>query len=268
MKSLYHLAMRQHMDNSEKKIQEILDMLPDGDPLRERFVKMLRKTAGQVTLRQAKDTDWDFSDEKAAELFARDDTLVLRPIRAQDENFFCALRKRSSLHYRSAYYAQAKHRRELYENEVFLPQTFYCIIERAADRTPMGYIGIKDTAVEPWEVAIELGPTHVNQGFGPRSLRLFLNKLHSLTGKAEILARVESDNIPSQKCFEKLGAELVRARPISVINTPEELAQFEAAHLDRIDANLEALAKRLDIPSQTLLSHTLDYRLPLPLEFA
>lgn len=35
-----------------------------------------------------------------------------------------------------------------------------------------------------------------------------MNEVQRITGRAEFKAVVEVDNLPSQKCFEKLGAKL------------------------------------------------------------
>ena len=42
----------------------------------------------------------------------------------------------------------------------------------AAD-TPVGYLGIKDTRADLWDLAIELDGQQTHRGYGSRSIRLF-----------------------------------------------------------------------------------------------
>ena len=56
---------------------------------------------------------------------------------------------------------------------------------------------------------MELDAKYTQQGLGSQSIRLYLNEIQRLAGTGEFRAKVEVDNIPSQKCFERLGAELV-----------------------------------------------------------
>jgi L-amino acid N-acyltransferase YncA len=116
-----------------------------------------------------------------------------------------------------------------------------------------------------WEIAIELDGKYTSQGYGPRSIQLYLNKIWRITGKNTFRALIEADNIPSQKCFEKLGAQLVGLCSSAVLLTDDEKERFEARNLDLIDAHMIGLAERLKIEPRKLLSHVLDYRLTCPL---
>ena len=73
-------------------------------------------------------------------------------------------------------------------------------------------------------------------------------------------ARVEVENIASQKCLEKLGAELVGIAN-AAIDDEEEQACFENENLDRIDTNMIELAEKLHVEPRKLLSHVLEYHL-------
>ena len=48
---------------------------------------------------------------------------------------------------------------------------------------------------------------------------------------------MESDNVPSQRCFESLG-ELIGLYNGGMLRLPEEQARFEEANLDLIDDNM------------------------------
>lgn len=208
---------------------------------------------------------WDFSREKSKPMFACDGVVSLRPVATGDEDFYRGIRMQYSLIYRSAYYAAKKKKESLFLSEALAPQVFYCIIEDSKEKRPFGYLGIKDTSADQWEIAIELDEKYTRRGFGPESIQLYLNEVQRITGRAEFKAAVEVDNLPSQKCFERLGAKLVGLCDSVVLKTDEEKKRFEDRNLNLIDAHMIGLAERLGVEPRKLLSHVLDYRLTCPL---
>lgn len=208
---------------------------------------------------------WDFFIEKAHPIFTSDDVVALRPISLIDEDFYRNVRMQYSLLYKSAYYAAQEKKESLFVSEALPPQVFYCIIRDVKENRPVGYLGIKDTSADLWEIAIELDGKYTHQGYGLRSIRLYLNEICRITGRAEFQAVVEVDNLPSQKCFEKLGAKLVGLCDSVVLKTDDEKERFEARNLELIDAHMIELAERLGVEPRKLLSHVLDYRLKCPL---
>jgi RimJ/RimL family protein N-acetyltransferase len=190
---------------------------------------------------------------------------VLCSITLADEDFYRNIRMQYSLIYRSAYYTSEGKKENLFSGEALAPQVFYCVIRDAAGNQPIGYLGIKDTSADLWEIAIEIDGKYTHQGYGSRSIRLYLNEIQRITGKDAFRALVEVDNIPSQECFEKLGAQLVGLCDSVVLKTDDEKERFEERNLDLIDAHMFALAERLGIEPRKLLSHVLDYRLKCPL---
>lgn len=208
---------------------------------------------------------WDFSREKPLPIFACDDAVSIRPVAVGDEDFYRGIRMQYSLIYRSAYYAAKEKKESLFLSEALSPQVFYCIIEDSKEKRPLGYLGIKDTSADLWEIAIELDEKYTHRGFGPESIQLYLNEVQRITGRAEFKAVVEVDNLPSQKCFEKLGAKLVGLCDSVVLKTDDEKIRFEERNLNLIDAHMVGLAERLGVEPRKLLSHVLDYRLKCPL---
>jgi RimJ/RimL family protein N-acetyltransferase len=208
---------------------------------------------------------WDFSTEKARTVFVEDDTVTLCPITLADADFYRNIRMQYSLIYRSAYYNAEDKTESLFAGEALAPQVFYCVIRNPKENQPIGYLGIKDTSADLWEIAIELDGKYTRQGYGPHSVRLYLNELQRITGKDAFRALVEVDNIPSQRCFEKLGAHLVGLCSGAVLKTDDEKERFEARNLSLIDAHMMRLAERLGTELRKLLSHVLDYRLTCPL---
>lgn len=175
------------------------------------------------------------------------------------------VRAQYSIMYKSVYDASKEKGENLFISEISPPEVFYCVIEQ--NGVPTGYLGIKDTRAALWEIAIELDAKHTQQGLGPRSIRLYLNEVQRITGRGDfkVVVEVEVDNLPSQKCFERLGAKLAGLGDSVVLKTDEEKRRFEERNLDLIDAHMMELAGRLGVEPRTLLSHLLDYRLTGPL---
>lgn len=207
---------------------------------------------------------WDFSREKEQPIFVSDSVVTLRPVNAGDVDFYIAVRTQYSMIYRVIIGTKRHSSESLFLTDLCQPESFYCIIEDAT-RTPIGYLGIKGTGEEVWELAIELDGKHTHQGYGSHSIRLFLNEISQITGRTVFRATVEADNVPSQRCFERLGAELVGLCHGEILRTPEEKARFEENNLNLIDDNIRALAERLAVEPRKLLSHLLEYRIACPL---
>ncbi len=272
MSSILQKAQQEEAKELHQMILDKLDGLPEGTPiyrdaLKEILDEVIKSVEKPLTEERqaAKTAAWDFSVQKSLPVFARDDGLLIRPIQPTDEEFYRSVRLQYSLIYRSAYYTAEGKKEDLFQSEALASNVFYCIIEDAEHSLPIGYIGIKDTRTNLWEIAIELDGKSLHQGFGSRSIPLYLNEIHRITGKAEFQARVETDNIPSQRCFEKIGANLVGLCDSVVLKTEAEKLRFEERHLDLIDTHMTGLANRLGIEPRKLLSHVLDYRLTCPL---
>lgn len=208
---------------------------------------------------------WDFSKEKSQIPFVRDDLVTIRPVVPADEDFYRGIRMQYSHIYRSAYYAAKDKKDSLFLSEALIPEVFYCIIENSQNGQPIGYLGIKDTSADMWEIAIELDGESTKYGYGPRSIRLYLNEIQRITSHSVFRALVEVDNIPSQKCFDKLGAKLVGLHDSVVLKTKAERERFEEKNLSLIDAHMIGLAERIGVAPRELLSHVLDYRIMCPL---
>lgn len=266
MGNIQQKAQQEQAKGFYQKILDKLEGLPADSPdWREALKRALDDIAQSAEQEQVKKNAWDFSHEKSQSEFTHGDEIIIRPIALEDEAFFSNVRIQYSLMYRSAYYAAKEKKQNLFFAEISPPEVFYCIIEDSENNTPIGYLGIKDTSADLWEIAIELDAKYTQHGFGPQSIRLYLNEIQRITGKGEFKAVVEVDNIPSQKCFEQLGAELMGLCDSVVLKTDDEKRQFEERNLDLIDAHITQLADRLGVEPRTLLSHVLDYRLKCPL---
>lgn len=266
MSSFQEKAQQEQAKVTRDILEAAVEGLPKGSPEREAaFKKALDDLIGLRTKPEEKNPQWDFSEEKAKPSFVKSDVIAIRPPKPSDADFYVDLRASYSLMYRGIL-KTGKHLNEsLLITDLYKPESFFCIIEYATTGVLVGYIGIKDTGVDAWEIAIELEEKHTRRGLGPQSIRLFLNEVHRITGHKDFRAVVETDNAPSQKCFERLGARLVGLVNGPILKLEDEKRRFEDTHLDLIDDNIRALAARLGVEPRMLLSHVLDYRLTCPL---
>ena len=205
------------------------------------------------------------SREKEQPVFTQNDTVLIRPVNHLDIDFYINIRMQYSMMYRAEIGTKSHRKESLFLFDLCRAESFFCIIEKRNTLIPVGYLGIKDTRLESWEIAIELERQFTDFGIGFQSIKLFLNKVSRITGQTSFRASIEADNVPSQRCFEKLGAELVGLRNDGLFRTPEEKAAFEEKNLALIDAHIIELAARLNVEPRRLLSSVLDYRIKYPI---
>ena len=251
------------MENLQALLKSV-EGLPSGSPGRaDAYIAALEGVIAEMRKPMPAGEPWDFSREKEQSVFVQDGVLSIRPISNNDTDFYVDIRMQYSAICRVIVDTDPQKRSKLLQ-EVCEPECFYCIIENS-EGVSIGYLGIKDTRKEVWEIAIELDKQHTHQGYGSRSIKLYLNEISRVTGKKEFRATVEVDNLPSQRCFESIGAELVGLCPSEILVTEEEQARFEENNLNLIDNSLRALAERLGVEPRKLLSHVLEYRMMCPL---
>lgn len=272
MGSIYQKAQQEQKKGFYQEILDKLEGLPANTPdwreaLKNAIDDIIQAEEQSVVEEQpeAKKEPWDFSREKSQATFVCGDGIVIRPITPEDQEFYRSVRMQYSLIYKSAYYNAKDKKENLFLREALSPQVFYCAICDFKKNQSFGYLGIKDTSADLWEIAIELDAKYTQRGLGPQSIRLYLNEIQRITGKGEFRAKVEVDNLPSQKCFERLGAELVGLCDSVVLKTNDEKKRFEEKNLDLIDEHMVDLAERIGVEPRKLLSHVLDYRLKYPL---
>lgn len=270
MGKIYRKAQQEQMREFQRellnKLERLTSNVPKGKEALKKAIDDIIQAEQQSLaepLTEERRAPWDFSREKAETVFVRRDNIIIRPVKPDDEEFYCGVRAQYSCICRPVCRMAKENGGSPFMDEAAAPEVFYCIIEK--DGTPIGYLGLKDTRLDLWEIAIELDAEHTKQKLGRQSLRLYLNEIYRLTGKRQFQAKVEVDNIPSQKCFERLGAELVGLCDTIVLKTDSEKRQFEERNLDLIDTHIIGLAGRLRVEPRTLLSHILDYRLECPL---
>lgn len=265
MSRIYEKARREKEVEHLQSLLKSLEGLRQGDSRElDAYLIELKKQIARSNKQKVVGKVWDFSREKKLAVFMRDDRLILRPVVSSDLDFYLHIKTQYSMIYRTIVNTEPEQVPMLLEKDLRQRKSFFCVIEEA-DHTPIGYLGIKDTRNPVWEIAIELDGAYTHQGYGSRSIQLFLNEISRITGKTEFCAIIEVDNVPSQRCFESLGAELIGLYDGSVLLTPEDKARFEEQNLNLIDDHIRAVAARLSVEPRKLLSHLLEYRLTCPL---
>ena len=74
------------------------------------------------------------------------------------------------------------------------------------DNEYAGYCGIKNTTHEQWEIAIEILNKWKHKGIGYRAISVMLDEIKNRLNVSEFRVRIDVENYPSQRLFEKLGA--------------------------------------------------------------
>lgn len=267
MERIFSKAQREKAVEDLQTLLDSVEGLPEGSPEREAaYIGALEGLVAQIEKKDAQREIWDFSLKKAQPVFVQDDAVTIRPVNEDDAEFYVSVRTQYSMMYRVMIGVDKRSSESLFQLDICKPESFYCIIENPK-QVPIGYLGIKDTGEEIWELAIELDKQHTQRGLGPQSIVPFLNEISRITGKTKFTAKIEADNIPSQKCFEQLGAKLVGLCDGPILKTQEEKERFEEGHLELIDEHIRDIANRLGTEPRKLLSHVLDYRMECPLTF-
>lgn len=243
------------------KIEEMAADNPDGKIEIDRISALLDEVIADIDKkirgREAAGKGWDFSQEKASDIYAENEMLKICPFTEADRAFYTAVRDA----YAGIDIDTSLESRERAYWEGVQPDTvFYCTIVLKETGERIGYIAFKNTASNLWEFAIEILPQFCYKGYGPMAILLFLNRTKEITGKKQYQALVEPDNGPSRNCMEKLNAELVDIYNL-MFEDEDEAEQFENENLDMITEDMKQLAGRLGVEPRKLLSNVLDYRI-------
>ena len=199
---------------------------------------------------QIKDTFWT-----EGAVTCEDTSITLRKVDDNDRDGYLELQKEYSI-MKGMLKEQAYC--DMAWNEHVEPKALMLTILK--DDAYVGYCGIKNTAQEPWEIAIELLPHWTHQGIGYQAIAAMMRAIATRLGITEFRVRIDPSNLASQNLFEKLGAE---PNGISefLIHDQEALNKVEEENLHLIDEDLIALANKFSVEPRYLLSHVLEYTL-------
>lgn len=249
MKHLVENLQSMSDEEREEGISNILDKLEENQ---EKLEKEIEK---HKNIKSGK--GWDFSKEKELKILVQSDKLIIRNIQEADKEKYIQIKKENS---DTPHFYQEEGYCESIWKDTQEDNSFCCSVTRKADQNFLGYVALKNTTTNLWEVAIEFLNEYCHQGYGTEALKLFLPTIAHITRKTQFQALVEVDNIRSQKLMEKLGARLIDIYDY-VFNGDEEAAEaFEAEHLDEITDRMVEQARQLGVEPRKMLSHVLDYR--------
>lgn len=250
-------------------VQEALDMLDadDGMSFEEKkeiivnHLKRFKKTENLADVladfaiadmkgQQIKDLFWSYGLVPCPA-----SCVVLRKVEDRDRNSFLAIQQeycplRSML-------SEESTRERLWKDHQ-AGKSLMLSIEKEGEY--IGYCGIKNTAQDPWEIAIELFPQWTKQGIGPNAISAMLNAVKVRLGICAYRVRINPSNKASQKMFEKLGA-VPNGISEFLLHDQKSLEKCEEDNAHLINEDLIALAARFDVEPRKLLSHVLEYAL-------
>lgn len=252
----------------ESTVQEVLQLLDtdDGKSFEEKkkeAISILRKqtdsslaehladfAVADVVGKQVKTRFWESGPVKCP-----DYNIVLRQVEGIDRDCFIDLQEENS-------YIRDMLNEEAYRNALWRD---HCgekalMLSIILDDQYIGYCGIKNTAQEPWEIAIELFRRWTKHGLGRVAISSMLDAISTRLGIHQFRVRVDPGNHASQKLFEKIGAQPNGVSEYLILDQ-EELEKVEKENLHLIDAATVALADKFGVEPRKLLSHVLEYTL-------
>lgn len=252
----------------EDTLQEALDILDadDGKSFEEKkeaLIKHLQSHKEPVLVdaladlaiadkkgQQMRDTFW-----RCGDVTCEDASIVLRKVDERDRVGYLELQKEYSI-MKGMLKEQAYC--DMAWNEHVEPKALMLTILK--DGAYVGYCGIKSTAQEQWEIAIELLPKWTHQGIGYQAITAMMDAISTRLGVSKFRVRIDPGNRASQKLFEKLGAQ---PNGISefLIHDQAALEKVEEENLHLIDEDLITLAAKFNVEPRNLLSHVLEYTL-------
>lgn len=234
-KKIYHSQIMEMLDAKTKELEKKLEKVTTG-------------FNGKV---------WDFGKEREMGVFVEDNAILLRNCRDSEKEKYIQVKRENTDN--PEYYdseSAVDSTWKMFEDE----KSFCCSIIRKGDNEFIGYISIKDTKSNLWEIAIELLQEQCHKGYGSRAIALFLPAISKITGKTQFQALVETDNIPSQLLMEKLGARLIDIYDYTFQGDEEAATAFEEKNMAEITERMVLLAEQIGVEPRKMLSHVLDYR--------
>lgn len=193
---------------------------------------------------------WELGEHIAVE-----NNIILRKVQDSDKDIFIELQKENNVV------------KSMLKEESYLDMLWNEHIEHKAlmfsivvDNEYVGYCGIKNTTHERWEIAIEILEKWKYKRIGYKALSVMLDEIKKRLSVSQFRVRIDVENYPSQRLFEKLGAE---PNGISEFMLHEEtdIWRCEEENIHLIDERMRELAKKFNVQPRKLLSHVLEYRL-------
>lgn len=189
------------------------------------------------------------------ECIITENEIILRKVQDSDKHIFIELQKENNI-------VKSMMKEEAYRNMLWNEHIEYkaLMFSVIVDNEYAGYCGIKNTTHEQWEIAIEILNKWKHKGIGYRAISVMLDEIKNRLNVSEFRVRIDAENYPSQRLFEKLGAE---PNGISefLLHEEADIRRCEEENIHLLDERIQKLAKQFNVEPRKLLSHVLEYKL-------
>lgn len=189
------------------------------------------------------------------ECIITENEIILRKVQDSDKDIFIELQKENNI-------VKSMMKEEAYRNMLWNEHIEYkaLMFSVIVDNEYAGYCGIKNTTHEQWEIAIEILNKWKHKGIGYRAISIMLDAIKNRLNVSEFRVRIDAENYPSQRLFEKLGA---KPNGISefLLHEEADIRRCEEENIHLLDERIQELAKQFNVEPRKLLSHVLEYKL-------
>lgn len=197
-------------------------------------------------------------------IYATDGEITLRPMTAEDESAYRDIKMNHSKAYAVIEHFEPENNRKGYKRFIIGEIARMCAI--VADDKVIGYVGINNITRPEWEIAIELRKDYMGRGIGPRAVKLLVNEIFAVTGRDTFRVRIMPDNIPSQKCFEKIGATFCGLQHSPFLSDEKSRENFIKRNPKYLtDEHISALAERFGVTPEKMMTSVIEYKLRAPI---
>lgn len=255
------------MDNTNriflKKLESIREQLElsDGKVLEE-IMRELESTLDSIVSdykEESRKEAYSFEEERKMPVFAYNESIALCGIREEDRVPYLKLQKENSI-MPAAYHMEGFE--DLMWESILEEQSFHVVIRRRDDGAFVGYCGIKNIRKETWELEIEILKEFQNQQYGRQALNLFMSKVYECSDESEFIARVDGENIASQKMCEAIGA-IPDGITENLLHDEEYMESYEEKYSHEVTNTMRRAAEKFGVEPPKLLTHVLKYRFDL-----
>ena len=263
--SLAANAMKISIEDSIHKVMNIIEK-EDGRTFEEKKKEAINFLKDKEnTLLAERLIDIATNDEMGKKIYKKfwamgeciitENEIILRKVQDSDKHIFIELQKENNI-------VKSMMKEEAYRNMLWNEHIEYkaLMFSIVVDNEYVGYCGIKNTTHEQWEIAIEILNKWKHKGIGYRAISIMLDAIKNRLNVSEFRVRIDAENYPSQRLFEKLGAE---PNGISefLLHEEADIRRCEEENIHLLDERIQELAKQFNVEPRKLLSHVLEYKL-------
>lgn len=263
--SLAANAMKISIEDSIHKVMNIIEK-EDGRTFEEKKKEAINFLKDKEnTLLAERLIDIATNDEMGKKIYKKfwamgeciitENEIILRKVQDSDKHIFIELQKENNI-------VKSMMKEEAYRNMLWNEHIEYkaLMFSVIVDNEYAGYCGIKNTTHEQWEIAIEILNKWKHKGIGYRAISVMLDEIKNRLNVSEFRVRIDAENYPSQRLFEKLGAE---PNGISefLLHEEADIRRCEEENIHLLDERIQKLAKQFNVEPRKLLGHVLEYKL-------